>query len=351
MKYKINYILSGGSTSPESTPTSSEDLPIAFSIYEFKSSIGLVPKGIDQNNKNVKRCKSGAFKEGDKSETFKFKTNDSTKKVIFINDKNNTEFNNLFMESKDVHRSMDDLIANKKIEALKKLINRHLESCFVICDDKQYNIYVLDSDNEIRPISDSLLWGKFIEYRHKFNQLNADNIRQFLLDNLKKDPEKDRYIKNFPLVQDLEREITADKFSDLKTLADEVEVNFRYKKLYPYITLKERKERWELKHRKKDKLNETQLEILENITKELNKIKADDGRSILEIYDILDTIKKNSGAIGNKVGNEFETLIEETDDLRENLIRIVDKKEPGDYKTYFNYTWGSSDIDMTVVLH
>ena len=141
MKYKINYILSGGSTSPESTPTSSEDLPIAFSIYEFKSSIGLVPKGIDQNNKNVKRCKSGAFKEGDKSETFKFKTNDSTKKVIFINDKNNTEFNNLFMESKDVHRSMDDLIANKKIEALKKLINRHLESCFVICDDKQYNIY------------------------------------------------------------------------------------------------------------------------------------------------------------------------------------------------------------------
>ncbi len=332
MKYTINYILSGGSTSPEST--SIEDLPIAFSIYEFKSSIGLVPKAIEQNIKNIDRCKTGAYKKGDKSETFKFKTNYETKKVIFINDKNNTQFNGLFMESKHVHRSIDDLIANKKIDNIKNMINKHLDLCYKICTNERYNIYVLDKDNEIRTISESLLWKKFTDYK---DTLDTHDIREFLLDNLKKEPEKEIYINDFLLLIDLEKQITGNKFRILQDLASQVGVSFRNKKLYPYIILKEYE------------LDEPQLEKFERITDSLNNIKAPDGRSIIEIYDMLDEKKRQSGATGHQIGNEFENLIEETLDLQENLVRTVDKLEPGSYTTYFNYTNITSDIDMTVV--
>ena len=238
------------------------------------------------------------------------------------------------MESKHVHRSIDDLIANKNIEKIKDIINKHLNLCYEICIDRQYNIYVLDTDNKIRTILESLLWEKFTDYKDEFN---THDIRGFLLDNLKKEPEKEIYINDFLLLIDLEKQIIGDKFRILQDLAIQVGVSFRNKKLYPYILLKEYE------------LDKTQLEKFERITNSLNDIKAPDGRTIIEIHDMLDEKKSQSGATGHQIGTDFENLIERTPDLQEHLVRTVDELEPGSYTTYFNYTNITSDIDMTVV--
>ena len=96
-------------------------------------------------------------------------------------------------------------------------------------------------------------------------------------------------------------------------------------------------------------LTKTQLKLFNKITTSLNKIKAPDGRTIIEIYDMLNEHKKQSGAIGHHFGNEFEKQIEENLDLQEKLIRTVDDLEPGTYGSYFNFTGGQSDVDMTIV--
>lgn len=348
MKYTINYNLYGGSTLPERTSpertspettsperTPIEDLPVAFSIYEFKSSIGLLPKAIEQNIKNIDRCKKGAYKLGDKTETLKFKTNNETKKVILINDSYDTHFNSLFMEIQYVHRSIDDLVAGRNIQKIKDRIKKYLDTCYKIANNIEHNIYVLDKDNEIRPIASSLLFQKFISYISTFDTIYY--IRTFLLDNLKKDPEKEIYINNYRLLIDLEKQITGPK---LEQLASQLNVQFKFKnkRLYPYIIIRDEYE-----------LNDYQLNLFNEITENLNKIKAPDGRTIIQIYDMLNEQKKQSGAIGHHLGNEFEKLIEQTPDLQEKLVRTIDDLEPGSYTSYFNFTGGKSDVDMTVV--
>ena len=340
MRYTINYNykLYGGSTypertSPESTPT--QDLPIALSIYEFKSSIGLLPKAIEQNRKNIVRCKNGAYKLGDETETLKFKTNNETKKAILINDSYDTQFNNLFMEIQYVHRSIDDLVAGRNIRNIKYRIRNYLDTCYRLCTNVEHNINVLDKDNEIRPIASSLLFQKFRSYISKFDTI--DDIRQFLLDNLKKDPEKEIYINNYRLLIDLERKITEPK---LGQLASQLNIQFKFKnqRLYPYIIIRDEYD-----------LDDSQLKLFNKITENLNKIKAPGGRTIIQIYDMLNEQKKQSGAIGHHLGNEFEKLIEQTPDLQEKLVRTIDDLEPGSYTSYFNFTGGESDVDMTVV--
>jgi len=148
---------------------------------------------------------------------------------------------------------------------------------------------------------------------------------------------KEIYINDFLLLIDLEKQIIGDKFRILQDLAIQVGVSFRNKKLYPYILLKEYE------------LDKTQLEKFERITNSLNDIKAPDGRTIIEIHDMLDEKKSQSGATGHQIGTDFENLIERTPDLQEHLVRTVDELEPGSYTTYFNYTNITSDIDMTVV--
>ena len=167
------------STSPDRTPV--EDLPVAFSIYEFKSSIGLLPKAIEQNRKNIERCKKGAYKLGDETETLKFKTNNETKKVILINDSYDTHFNSLFMEIQYVHRSIDDLVAGRNIRNIKNKIRIYLDTCYRLCTNVEHNIYVLDKDIEIRPIISSLLFQKFRNYISTFDTIydTIYNIRTF----------------------------------------------------------------------------------------------------------------------------------------------------------------------------
>ena len=113
---------------------------------------------------------------------------------------------------------------------------------------------------------------------------------------------------------------------------------FKNKRLYPYIIIRDEYE-----------LNDSQLKIFNEITKNLNKIKAPDRRTIIQIYDMLNEQKKQSGAIGHHLGNEFEKLIEQTPDLQEKLVRTVDELESGSYTSYFNFTSGLSDVDMTIV--
>ena len=136
------------------------------------------------------------------------------------------------MEIQYVHRSVDELIAGFRVKDIKDRIRNHLNTCFRISTNGEYNIYVLDTDNEIRLIQMSLLFQKFTNYINTFN--TVDNIREFLLNNLKKDPEKEIYINDFILLRDLEKRITN---PNLKALADQIDLGFRFnnKRLYPYI--------------------------------------------------------------------------------------------------------------------
>ena len=62
--YKIFYFLKGGNNKNE--------LSCAHTIYEFKSSLVLLGKAIDQNDKNINYAREGAFK----SNISEFKPND-----------------------------------------------------------------------------------------------------------------------------------------------------------------------------------------------------------------------------------------------------------------------------------
>ena len=335
MKYTINYILSGGST----MATSIDDLPIAFSIYEFKSSIILLPKAIDQNLKNIGFCTTGAYHKEDKSQIKRFKTDSTTKKIILINDSNNTQFNGLFMNPKDIHRKMDDLIRNYKIQDIEKLIKKNLNNIYELIQHDEYNIYVIDIDKSIQKIKDSNLFNKFNIYRTTFNDISTSKIADFLIVGLKDDPKKAEYIENYKLLLRLEKEIKYSEF--IKNLLEK-KTNFKYKtKFFSYDNIL----------KVYDDLSDTEKRGFNREFDKFKDIKAKDKRSIIDIYNQLEEYKSNSGAIGNQIGNNFEKEVETTQDLRDELIRKVDGLKPGSYTSYFNHTGGISDVDMAVVIN
>tara|TARA_B100000902_G_scaffold399904_1_gene473492 strand:+ start:395 stop:1456 length:1062 start_codon:yes stop_codon:yes gene_type:complete len=351
MKYTINYILFGGATESYSTDTESTntqstipeeyiDLPIAHSIYEFKSSLALVLKGIEQNSKNLKNSVNGAYFKDDETKTKRFKTSNATQHFLLINDRYDTKFNGLFMNPKHVITSIDRLIGGYKSH-IRKIFNNikyHINKCYLACNEDNNNIYVLDSDNEVRKIKNSLLFKKFESYRISILDKNENNIKKFLLDNLSKDEDKQIYIHNYLILLNLEIQIN-DPISDiLRDLSIKYKIHFSRKKLYPYINLQKLKNL-----DKKDKIKLIELET------ELNKIKTEDGKSILDINNFLSEMKSQSGSTGNQVGNDFEKLIETDTNLQDKIIISSAKLEKGTYTTYFTYTHGSSDIDMTVV--
>ena len=330
MKYKINYMLAGGGTTIET-------LPNAFSIYEFKSSLILLPKAIKQNASNLANSMNGAFQKNDEHKKMHFKTDDTTKTIILINDKHDNQFNGLFLEPRDTHRLTDDLITNNKIDKLCTLIESNLKNIYDICQNSDNNIYIIDKNGSINPILDSELWTKFNMYKTTFN--NIDNNKEkstFLINRLKLDETKKKYIQNYLLQTELEKNI---QYSEsIKKLLKKYHSKHKYreKKIYPY------------NHILKDikKLTSDEKLIFDNEYQKLNNIKKGEICLVNIQIEINDYIS-NSGAVGNNIGISFEQEIEDNIELQRSLVNTIDGLDT--YKPYFNYTWGTSDIDMTVV--
>ena len=280
---------------------------------------------------------NGAFQKNDEHKKMHFKTDDTTKTIILINDKHDNQFNGLFLEPRDTHRLTDDLITNNKIDKLCTLIESNLKNIYDICQNSDNNIYIIDKNGSINPILDSELWTKFNMYKTTFN--NIDNNKEkstFLINRLKLDETKKKYIQNYLLQTELEKNI---QYSEsIKKLLKKYHSKHKYrkKKIYPY------------NHILKDikKLTSDEKLIFDNEYQKLNNIKKGEICLVNIQIEINDYIS-NSGAVGNNIGISFEQEIEDNIELQRSLVNTIDGLDT--YKPYFNYTWGTSDIDMTVV--
>ena len=76
------------------------------------------------------------------------------------------------------------------------------------CTHVYIHVCVIDKNGSINPILDSELWTKFNMYKTTFN--NIDNNKEkstFLINRLKLDETKKKYIQNYLLQTELEKNI------------------------------------------------------------------------------------------------------------------------------------------------
>lgn len=332
--YKIFYFLKGGNNKNE--------LSCAHTIYEFKSSLVLLGKAIDQNDKNINYAREGAFKS--KSNTTKvFRTCDSTKKVILIGDSEFDTFNGLFVEPKDVHRSIENLVKASlnpqfEIRSIFKLVERNINKIDELIKTHD-NIYILNNDLSVSNINDSKLLQKFIDYKNKYYSFdNKSDKINFLIQMFKfRNDERQKFIDNQVELLNLQKKIKFDKF--IEQLSKQFNIKYKFKKAYVFIDL--------MKYLK-DMVNDDKEKFL-TIYDDISKIKNANGRKIFDVYEDVQYYIKNSGKIGNEKGDTFEKQIRDNDKIKNKVVEYIDNLKPGEHKTYFNYTGGISDIDMAVI--
>jgi len=376
-------------------------LNVAQGIFEFKAgyhALTLLPKANQQLAFNKQGAEIGAFHCKDSKKIKKFRTSDSTQKVIVIY-KNDTNFLPIFVDPKYESGMKIKMALNQMSEDDMTLIQDTLDSVHHVIQSSEHDIVVVNSDLSVNLLSENELHGQFYKYYTAFTERKTFSEKlSFLFDKMKDEMNLFETIeKREEILKAIPDESYLKFFTEFKTANPSSKEKFeqRTASVIRKALANERSRCktniWKLK-KSLDQIQAVKNYRLDKATKESEHIKIlsdyqkgydsitsqineerkkpvpvmhlkNEFNQILKMTVDYHGIQMNFKELDNiiysilykdqkersQIGTEFEMIVEELKDLQQQICSVTGIEITSESQFFFTHTHGTSDIDMAIV--
>lgn len=376
-------------------------LNVAQGIFEFKAgyhALTLLPKADQQLAFNKQGAEIGAFHCKDSKKRKKFRTSDSTQKVIVIY-KNDTSFLPIFVDPKYESGMKIKMALNQMSDDDMTLIQDTLDSVHHVIQSPEHKIVVVNSDLSVNLLSENELHTQFYQYYMTFTEKKTFSEKlSFLFEKmhderdlfeaidkreeiLKAIPDESyhKFFTEFKTANPSSKELLEQRTASVirKALANErsrCKTNvWKFQRSLDQIEAvkdkrleKATKESEYLKilsdyqkgfdsltrQIEEERKKPTPVKHLKNEFNQILKMKVDyhgTPMNFKELDNIVYSILYKDQKERSKIGTDFEMMVEELEDLQQKICTVAGIEFTSESQFFFTHTHGTSDIDMAIV--